>query len=166
MSKEPGLAPDPVTRPPTDRGAGGREWRWFGQAAHLIVGQDCRFHLATQVGPWLVSTVGEYLPDSRVRDILAESRGKPLVGRGDARRADWMEKFGYEEIGCDRLYETMVFRAGKPCERDDCGCGLPDIDGQELDFDGYNDAGSAARGHYAMCEKWAALSADEGRGGE
>lgn len=36
------------------------EWEWFGTAAHLIVGQDCRFHMATIIGPWLISTVGEW----------------------------------------------------------------------------------------------------------
>ncbi len=132
------------------------EWKWFGSPAHFICSFDCRFHLATLVGDgeYIVSTVGEYLPDSNVRDILAESRGKPIEGRGDARRADWMQKFGYEEIGLDRTYETMVFKAGEVCKVEGCGCGLPSISGQELDFNGYNTAGDATKGHYALCEKW------------
>jgi hypothetical protein len=135
------------------------EWRWFGHAAHFICGQDCRFHLATQIGPWLVSTVGEYLPDSNVREILADSRGIQLQGQGDARRADWMRKVGWESIGYERLYETMVFRAGKPCQSTECGCGLPELaSGSELDFEGYNTAGDATRGHYRMCEKWSQKS--------
>lgn len=132
------------------------DWQWFGNAAHLNVGQDCRFHLATLVGPWLVSTVGEYLPDSGVREIMPQSRGITLTGRGDERRASWMKQVGYEEIGAGRKYETMVFRAGEPCTAKGCNCGLPLAeDWSELDSDGYNDVGSATRGHMAMCERWA-----------
>ena len=131
------------------------EWEWFGKASHFICGHDCRFHLATKVGPWLVSTVGEYLPDSNVREILAETRGITLKGKGDERRASWMQQVGYEEIGHGRMYETMVFRAGAPCGGD-CGCGVPTIDGTSLDFRGYNNAGDATAGHMALCEAWAA----------
>lgn len=131
------------------------EWKWFGDAGHLIVGHDCRFHLCTLIGDYLVSTVGKYLPDEGVREMEAEWKGVRLEGKGDARRAQYMREIGYSEIGASRTYETMVFRAGKPCDAPECGCGLPAIDGQELDFDGYNDAGSATRGHMAMCQKWA-----------
>lgn len=130
------------------------DWKWYGKSGHFICGEDCRFHLCTLVGEFLVSTVGEYLPDSSVRDILASSRGTPLEGKGDNRRADWMRKFGYEDIGYDCKYETMVFRAGPACK---CGCEQPTLaSGHDLDFTAYNKAGDAARGHYAMCEKWAA----------
>lgn len=135
------------------------EWQWYGKAAHFICGADCRFHLATRVGPWLVSTVGEYLPDSNVRDILAEARGISLKGKGDERRWSWMQQCGYEEIGYQRTYETMVFRAGEPCGGE-CGCGVPTIDGREKDFRGYNSAADATAGHLALCEKWASLSID------
>lgn len=37
------------------------EWEWFGNAAHFICGRWCRFHLATKVGKYLISTVGEYV---------------------------------------------------------------------------------------------------------
>ena len=45
----------------------------------------------------------------------------------------------------------MVFKAGKLC---DCGCGIPSIDGSELDFTPYNDAKSATKGHMKLCNKW------------
>ena len=133
------------------------DWEWFGSAAHLIVGEDCRFHLATLVGPWMVSTVGEYLPDSAVREVLAESRGITLEGRGDERRSSWARQAGWEDIGHGRKYETMVFRAtDERCTADDCDCELPVIrEWSELDSDGYNLRGDAQRGHLAMCEKWA-----------
>jgi hypothetical protein len=128
--------------------------RWFGHAGHFICAPWCRFHLCTQVGEFLISTVGEYVPDAPVREIMAQSRGIKLEGRGDARLADYMNKRGFEQVGCDRLYETMVFRAGRPCDAEGCNCGLPSASGEELDFGGYNDAKSATEGHYKMIEKW------------
>lgn len=138
------------------------EWQWFGSAAHFICGSDCRFHLATIVGPWLVSTVGEYLPDSNVREIFAESRGITLEGRGDERRASWMRQVGYEDIGYGRKYETMVFPVSdEVCTADDCDCGMPVVsDWSERDSDGYNVRGDAHRGHYEMCQKWASRPAN------
>jgi len=35
-------------------------------------------------------------------------------------------------------------------------------DACEIDADGYNDAGAATQGHYAMCEKWATKEAPDG----
>jgi hypothetical protein len=133
------------------------DWEWFGHHGHLIVGRDCRFHLCTKVGPWLVSTVGEYLPDETSREIHADVRGIELKGRGDDRLADFMEKCGWVSIGAGRTYEMMVFPVSdERCDKPDCGCGLPKVtDWSEHDSDGYNDAGSATRGHYAMCERYA-----------
>jgi hypothetical protein len=139
------------------------KWVWFGNAGHFICGRWCRFHLTTKVGPWLVSTVGEYWPERSTREIMAEiedgawfAANKHL--RGDYFDHAYMQRFGYAEIGCDRKYETMVFRAGKPCVAERCGCGLPEIDGHELDMDSYNDAKAATLGHRAMCAKWATLT--------
>lgn len=133
------------------------DWKWFGSAGHLIVASHCRFHLFTQVGPWLISTIGEYVPDSGVQEVLAKSRGIELQGRGDYREADWMQKNGYEEIGFGRTYETMVFLAGKPCDAPDCNCGQPEIDGCEQEMEPYNDRAAANAGHLAMCEKYASI---------
>jgi hypothetical protein len=104
-------------------------WIWFGSPGHFIGGASCRFHMATQVGRYLVSTVGDYYP--------------PFPGTRT-------------EVGYKRFFETMVFKAGKACAVKSCGCGMPTIDGSELDFEGYNTAGAAQKGHLAMCEKWAA----------
>lgn len=122
----------------------GGDWKWFGNAGHFICGQWCRFHLTTQVGTYLVSTVGEYV--------------HPHHGAGSEQgEAEWLKKnWPGEDIGYGRKYETMVFRAGNPCDSPRCGgCGLPQIDGAELDCNGYNNAGDATRGHMALCEKWA-----------
>lgn len=139
------------------------DWEWFGSAGHLIVASECRFHLATLVGTWLVSTVGEWLPDSGSWHIYADSRKVTLEGWGDARRTDFLNKVGFVEIGAGRKYETMVFRTtGERCELPECNCGMPVItEWSELDSDGYNERGDAQRGHYAMCEKVAAVGPGE-----
>lgn len=121
-----------------------KDWRWFGFSGHLIVGRWCRFHLATQVGQYLVSTVGQYV--------------HPRHG-GDSEQGDaaWLkDNPNGEEIGYDRTYETMVFHTGEPCKTDGCGCGMPvPDDWGELDSQGYNNPGDATRGHLVMCETWA-----------
>jgi len=140
----------------------GKGWRWFGHAGHLIVGEWCRFHLTTHVGDYLVSTVGEYWPERSVREIHAEVQDaawlrKNQVLKGDAFDAAYMKRFGFATIGSDRVYETMVFRAGKKrCDDPKCKCGLPiPTDWGELDFAGYNNAGTATKGHRKLCRKWA-----------
>lgn len=132
------------------------KWIWMPHAGHLCVGNDCRFHLNTCVGDYIVSTVGEYWPDSQVREITAESRGVVLKGMGDMRAADYREKIGFETIGYNRLYETMVFRAG-PGESENKCCPYRASNFRELDFAGYNDPEEAFKGHMAMCEKWSEI---------
>jgi hypothetical protein len=124
------------------------EWEWFGSAAHFICGRWCRFHLATLVGPWLVSTVGEYVPPSKSGSERAEAE---FLARN---------KWG-DTIGCDRKFETMVFRAGKRCADSDCGCGLPAIASSELEMWPYNDRASAQLGHDEMCGKWSTVADGE-----
>lgn len=151
-----------ITKKPTgpmERTVNSSEWEWFGQAAHFICGRDCRFHLATKVGGYLVSTVGELWSCRAVREIYAESRDPKWFAKhrdlkGDFFDAEYMRRFGFEDVGCDRKYETMVFKAGEPCKRKGCRCGLPEIDGSELDFNGYNTPGDARDGHMALCRKW------------
>ena len=126
-------------------------WIWMPHPGHFICSRDCKFFLNTYVGKYIVSTVGEYLPDSQSREILAKSRGIILEGRGDERLADFMEKIGYEEIGCDRKYETMVFPAKKSEHK--C-CPYEASNYEAIDFDAYNTAKDAFRGHYKICQKW------------
>jgi hypothetical protein len=113
------------------------------------------------VGHYLVSTLGEYVPDEQVREILANCRNLHLEGVGDARLYDWLNKAGYEEIGMDRVYESMVFPAGKPCHARGCGCGLPEILHPDVDFAGYLTPAAATLGHYALCEKWEHMDEEE-----
>lgn len=105
------------------------EWKWFGYAGHLIVAEDCYFHLTTQVGDYLVSTIGAWVPSHR----RERSNNK------------------YEEIGVGRLFETAVFKAGEICNIKECNCKMPSIDGHELCMYGSNDAGTAAENHRKVC---------------
>jgi hypothetical protein len=124
-------------------------WNWFGHVGHFICGRWCRFHLTTQVGEYLVSTIGEYIHPS-------DSAGS------EVKEAEWLKKnYPGRDIGYNRKYETMVFKAGPPCNAKDCHCGQPSIDGSELDSLGYNNAKDATEGHYLMCEKYDALQEEE-----
>lgn len=118
-------------------------WEWYGHAAHFICGRWCRFHMATRVGKYLVSTVGLYVHPSR-------------SGGNETTEKHWLASNpNGEKIGCDRFYETFVFKAGEPCSAPNCGCGLPSIDGNELDTLVANDAGTARENHKRMCKKTA-----------
>lgn len=119
------------------------KWVWHGEAAHFICGRWCRFHMATEIGPFLVSTVGLY-----VHPRHAQGHEGP--------EAEWLAAHpDGEEIGSDHFYETMVFRVTGYCHSKDCGCGLPTFDPRELDFAGYKKRRAAREGHIAMCRKWA-----------
>jgi len=113
------------------------EWRWFGSAGHFIASADCRFHLTTQVGRVLVSTIGDYYPSGL----------RPGVMRANAE--------GFAEVGWQRYFETFVF----PLDDAACGCGcaMPVVSRwSEIDSQGYQTRGEANAGHLALCEKWAA----------
>lgn len=116
------------------------KWKWFGKPGHFVCAHQCRFHLCTQVGAFLVSTVGEYIPSEFRSDILTEE--------------EWLSaNYPGADIGYKRKYETMVFRCtGGIC---DCGCGVPKIDLGEIDMAGCNDAGTATANHNKLCRKYA-----------
>lgn len=95
---------------------------------HFIGAKSCKFSRAHLVGPYVVSTVGDYQP------------------QGDG----WSIP-----IGWNRFYETMVFRSTGPCTDPECTCGgKPVLDYDELDMRGYTTREEAERGHAEMVEKW------------
>ena len=111
------------------------EWRWFGVAGHFIGAARCRHHLHTRVGDFRISTVGGYLPG--VRGTQEE----------------------FEEVGCDRLYETFVFRIAGECVSCDPPCGQGELDDWcEIDSLPANDAQTAEANHMALCAKYAEVS--------
>jgi hypothetical protein len=101
-----------------------KNWKWFGHALHFIGSNDCRFRMGTQIGRYVISTVGEYLPGGNQQEE-------------------------FSDIGYQRKYETMVFKVGKILP-----CGCPKINPSEIDMMPYNNPKDAMRGHMAMCEKW------------
>lgn len=105
--------------------------RYLGMPGHFIGASRCVWHMTTIVGPYLVSTVGDYRPVNEEKST---------------------------NIGLNRKYETMVFRAGAACARPECGCGVPDHDGHGIDFAPYNTAGEAQTGHEAMVAKYEAIT--------
>lgn len=110
-------------------------WIWYGNAGHLCVSNSCRFHLCTKIGQHLVSTVGEYYKSA---DLV-----KQRIGSGEK-----------------DYYETMVFKCGDPCE---CGCGLPDHDGSELECFRYSNAKDASEGHLKVCEFYDKIESESGQ---
>jgi len=100
------------------------EWIWMPHAAHFICGNACQFKLATYVGKYIVSTVGDY-PDS-------------ITGK-------------FTNIGANRMFETMVFKAKKS---DNKCCPYEIIVEKHVDMEGYNKQEDAMEGHYKLCEKW------------
>lgn len=146
-------------------------------AGHFCGSDDCRFHLNTYVNGYIVSTIGEYWPPVDVRRIFAtfrsirpkssidengkvceklplteEQRDKLLSLKGDAFDSAYLHIFGYEQIGLNRIYETMVFRA-IPSPETPC-CPWKMQSGSDLDFVGYDNARDAYEGHLTMCSKW------------
>lgn len=104
------------------------KWKWYGMPGHLIVGDRCVHHLCTEVGQYLISTVGEYRPD---------------------------HKKDREEVGCGRFFETYVFKLGRKFKRCSCGCGVPTpSDMCEIDSLPANDAINADKNHMKMCRKY------------
>ncbi len=110
------------------------DWQWFGVPMHFIASESCQYHLATRIGPWVVSSVGGYV--------------SPL------------HPDRFTEIGYARLYEVMVFRA-VPCQCGGKQCEGWQIDPTELDMAPANSATEATANHMAMCAKWAAVEKAE-----
>jgi len=108
-------------------------WKHYGNAGHLCVANLCRFHLCTEVGEYLVSTVGEYYRDQNNKNMTALGFGK-------------------------QFYETEVFKWYGRCA---CGCGLPEIDPSMLEQKRYETPLDANLGHVAMCEKYDDLHSSE-----
>lgn len=112
------------------------DWVWCGYAGHFIAVASCLMHMHTRVGDYRISTVGDYHPP------------KYVDGR-------WEESREAQEIGCDRLFETYVFRVsgeGKHGEGEV-------VEWSEIDSDSYLEAEEAERGHMAMCLKYDRVTA-------
>lgn len=108
------------------------EWRWCGYPGHFIGSFDCLFHMKTRVGPWIVSTVGDYRPNHG--------------------RAEEPTPLG---VGAESLYETFVFAARDDVE---CHAGMPS-DWTEVEGEQWATPQEAEAGHLAMCLRYAEVAA-------
>ena len=109
-------------------------WVWMPHNGHFICGDRCHFTLNTYIGKYIVSTIGE-LPET-LKEYIKDKK--------------FMSQF--QEIGCGRKYETMVWKA-KRSVHECCPWEIIVADG-ELDFEAYNTAGDAYKGHLKLCNKW------------
>lgn len=106
------------------------DWVWYGHAGHFICSTKCLFRLATKVGLYLISTIG---------DQFSEGRSNPIP-------------LGLAE---DDLFETMVFslKGAKKCK---CGCDqLMPTDWGELLVRRYSTSALAREGHINVCLEFA-----------
>ncbi len=154
------------------------DWIWMPHVGHLCVGHMCRFHLNTYVNGYIVSTVGEYFPPSDLLRRFIEIRkqypklgigidgkiqeSKPLTDeqlqelldlKGDSFDAAYLHIFGYEDIGWNRKYETMVFKATAQ-SNSLAQCCPYEAEGSCLEMNGYNDPKDAYEGHMELCQEW------------
>jgi len=108
-------------------------WRWCGHAHHFIGSNRCRYHLATWVGDYLVSTVGDYHPDGETEPM----------------------SLGLEP---GLFFETMVFPAHlvEDLGRDDNCHGYKVSSWSEVDRWHYQSAEAANEGHLRACFTWGA----------
>ena len=132
-------------------------WVWMPHHGHLIIGYACRFHLNTYVGGYIVSTVGEWWPERSSREIHARVYDPEWLAEnqhllGDTFDHAYMKKFGFEEIGVGRTYETMVFKATKDTENICCPWKMDRS--PYVEMDGYTTAADAYQGHLKLCEKY------------
>jgi len=133
------------------------QWIWMPHPAHFIGSSHCGFRLATYVGGYIVSTVGELFWSEGSNRITAKFRDPAWLKAnghrlGDDFQSAYFTRFGYDDVGLDRKYETMVFRAVEGTTCDSCPWV---IDGEEQDFAAYKTGSEAFAGHMALCEKWA-----------
>lgn len=135
-------------------------WVWMPHAGHFILGNYCRFHLNTYVGKYVVSTVGELWNEKEVRMIHARVHDPKWFEKNQRLEGDYFDnayfkRFGYDDIGYKSKYETMVFKAVR--DKKHLCCPWKMLTGAYQDFNSYETAETAYKGHLKMCKKWSQL---------
>lgn len=105
----------------------------LGCAGHFICSDRCRWRRHTQVGPYRISSVGDFFPDKNgPRDRVG---GSP-----------------------NAYFETMVFETTGQPDADNEGCGCAAVrEWLGLDCERYATAGEAQAGHERYVEKYRVL---------
>jgi hypothetical protein len=106
-----------------------KKWVWYGHAGHLCVADRCRFHLCTEVGQYVISTVGDYYLDGK----------RETIGAGDE---SFFETYVFNIIGTTRCREAL------------CLCNMPEVDLSAVEGKRTATAGEATNTHVEMCEKY------------
>lgn len=137
------------------------KWIWMPHPAHFICAKDCRFHLATYVGGYIVSTVGELWFERGSREIHASIYDKEWFAAnqhllGDMFDAAYFKRFGYEELHIGGwTYETMVFPAKRnKKEKGEMCCPWRAVTSDSKAEDVYKSSDDAYRGHMGMCNRF------------
>lgn len=122
------------------------KWRWLGHAQHFCAADNCRFHLATVVGKYVISTVGDYYPPLTASSKLTGSAADLKAGRRPERVR---ERIG---AGEDSFFETFVFQVDTKAKKADCGC--PELKSFcEVWGERAATAQEATRKHMGMCTR-------------
>lgn len=116
------------------------KWIWLGYPQHFCAAKDCRFHMATIVGKYVISTVGDYHPPRVVQGDEGPDRMQPT------------EKPETIGAGPDSFYETFVFRCDGLGQ---CGCCAAITSMDVLDGPRTATAVEAQKCHMEMCRKYA-----------
>lgn len=104
-----------------------KDWKWLGYAGHFCQCYKCKFSLATEIGDFLVSTIGDMHNDFYDDDPIT------IGGEGS-------------------FYETMVFSLKDEYYHDDSGCRVPDYcDCIQSEY--YMDSVHAREGHMKICKQ-------------
>lgn len=111
------------------------DWVWLPHAAHFCGANECNFKMATIVGDFIVSTIGEYYPLHMILSGINKM----------------------QEIGANRLYETMVFIKKIMPKGAHCDCCKFTIHPSEVDFIDYSNGSDAMNGHMNSCYKYSML---------
>jgi hypothetical protein len=91
------------------------EWKWYGYAGHFVGGKMCAYHLATRIGQFFVSTVGDYYPDAKTRERLgadAESWFETFVFRCNGEDGYGNPNVDFQEIDSRRYADSLVAENG------------------------------------------------------
>jgi hypothetical protein len=137
------------------------DWTWMPHAGHFILGDQCLFRLNTHVGNYIVSTVGElWHDDPAIRRIHADIHDKVWYAQnkgkiGDDFKYAYRKRFGFETLGMNRLYETMVFRSQLDSDPNNQCCPFRIRAGEDVEMEGYMTAADAYEGHMRLCKKYA-----------
>jgi hypothetical protein len=137
------------------------DWIWMAHPGHYRWADFCRFRLCTYVGNYIVSSVGEYLPNFTEDNLDKVNMIDSLIGLAKIRKEysdDDSDIPGnsYEKlVGSSYLYETIVFKSLE--NTSECKCCIAICDDEEIEKNEYNTQELAFAGHYELCEKYCKL---------